>query len=146
MYTDRLLIIFILGTYLLSPSIIQWSSDGEQSWFRPFLVWMALIALSYRIAPSRVFDRLELLPAVCHRGWLPAVPVRRRLGHGSRHAACTPGASPCGLCVFAGCVLQCLGGIWRGRLCTPVRLQLHGLLPRHFRRLPAGADPAGPHS
>ncbi|MDF1779875.1 MAG: hypothetical protein P1U67_01135 [Alcanivoracaceae bacterium] len=58
MYTDRLLIIFILGTYLLSPAIIQWWSDGGQSWFRPFMVWLALIGLSYWIARSRDFDGL----------------------------------------------------------------------------------------
>ena len=30
MYTDRLLIIFILGTYLLSPAIIDWWSEGGE--------------------------------------------------------------------------------------------------------------------
>lgn len=58
MYTDRLLIIFILGTYLLSPVIIEWWSDGGRAWFRPFLVWLFLIGLSYWIARSRDFDGL----------------------------------------------------------------------------------------
>lgn len=58
MYTDRLLIIFILGTYLLSPTIIQWWSAGGQAWFRPFLVWMTLIALTFWTARSRDFDEL----------------------------------------------------------------------------------------
>jgi hypothetical protein len=58
MYTDRLLIIFILGTYLLSPAIIEWWSDGGRAWFGPFLVWTLLIALSYWIGRSRDFDGL----------------------------------------------------------------------------------------
>lgn len=58
MYTDRLLIIFILGTYLLSPVIIEWWSDGGRAWFRPFIVWFFLIGLSYWIARSRDFDGL----------------------------------------------------------------------------------------
>jgi len=58
MYTDRLLIIFILGTYLLSPAIIEWWSDGGRAWFRPFLIWMFLIMLSYWIGRSRDFDGL----------------------------------------------------------------------------------------
>ncbi|AFT72101.1 hypothetical protein B5T_03839 [Alloalcanivorax dieselolei B5] len=53
MYTDRLLIIFILGTYLLSPAIIGWWSEGGRGWYRPYLIWLALIALSYWIAKSR---------------------------------------------------------------------------------------------
>ncbi len=35
MYTDRLLIIFILGTYLLSQSLIDWWSEGGRAWYRP---------------------------------------------------------------------------------------------------------------
>jgi hypothetical protein len=58
MYTDRLLMIFILGTYLLSPAIIEWWSDGGRAWFRPFLVWTLLIGLSYWIGRSRDFDGL----------------------------------------------------------------------------------------
>ncbi len=50
MYTDRLLIIFILGTYLLSPAIIDWWSEGGRAWYRPYLIWLGLIALSYWIA------------------------------------------------------------------------------------------------
>lgn len=56
MYTDRLLIIFILGTYLLSPAIIDWWSEAGRAWYRPYLIWMSLIALSYWIARARGRD------------------------------------------------------------------------------------------
>lgn len=58
MYTDRLLIIFILGTYLLSPAIIDWWSEGGRAWYRPYLIWLGLIALSYWIAKSKDVDGL----------------------------------------------------------------------------------------
>lgn len=58
MYTDRLLIIFILGTYLLSPAIIEWWSEGGQAWYRPYLIWLFLIGLSYWIGKSRDVDGL----------------------------------------------------------------------------------------
>lgn len=56
MYTDRLLIIFILGTYLLSPAIIDWWSAGGRAWYRPYLIWLLLIGLSYWIARTRSRD------------------------------------------------------------------------------------------
>lgn len=47
MYTDRLLIFFILGAYLLSPALLRWLSDGHSGWFQPYLIWGLLILLSY---------------------------------------------------------------------------------------------------
>ncbi len=58
MYTGRPLIICILGTYLFSPSRIDWWSEGGRAWYRPYLVWLGLIALSYWIAGSRDVDGL----------------------------------------------------------------------------------------
>ena len=51
-------IIFILGTYLLSPAIIDWWSEGGRAWYRPYLIWLGLIALSYWIAKSKDVDGL----------------------------------------------------------------------------------------
>ena len=58
MYTDRLLIIFIVGAYLLSPVIIEWWSEGGRAWHRPYMMWLVLIALSYWIGRGRPADRL----------------------------------------------------------------------------------------
>lgn len=56
MYTDRLLLLFIIGGYLLSPALIEWWSDGGTAWYRPYLIWLALIFLSYWIGKSRDLD------------------------------------------------------------------------------------------
>ncbi|MBA3980321.1 MAG: hypothetical protein C0462_06925 [Alcanivorax sp.] len=53
MYADRLLIIFIVGAYLLSPAIIEWWSDGGRAWYRPYMMWLLLIALCYWISRGR---------------------------------------------------------------------------------------------
>jgi hypothetical protein len=53
MYIDRLVLLFIVGAYLLSPSIIEWWSDGGTAWYRPYLIWLGLIILSYWIGKSR---------------------------------------------------------------------------------------------
>ncbi len=58
MYTDRLLMIFMIGTYLLSPVIIDWWSGDGRSWYGPYMFWLGLILLSYWIAKSRDFDGL----------------------------------------------------------------------------------------
>ncbi|MEY1663038.1 hypothetical protein [Isoalcanivorax beigongshangi] len=58
MYTDRLLILFIIGAYLLSPAIIEWWSQGGDAWYRPYTMWLALIGLCYWIGKSRDFDGL----------------------------------------------------------------------------------------
>ena len=47
MYTDRLLLLFIVGAYLLSPALIEWWSDGGTAWYRPYLIWLFLIFLSF---------------------------------------------------------------------------------------------------
>ncbi|MDO8329337.1 MAG: hypothetical protein Q7T36_02570 [Fluviicoccus sp.] len=53
MYIDRLVLIFILGAYLLSPAIIEWWSVGGTAWLRPYFIWIILIVLSYWIGKSR---------------------------------------------------------------------------------------------
>ncbi len=58
MYADRLLIIFIVGTYLMSPAIIEWWSEGGNAWYRPYLIWLFLIVLSFWIGKSRDVDGL----------------------------------------------------------------------------------------
>jgi hypothetical protein len=53
MYIDRLVLLFIAGAYLLSPAIIEWWSDGGTAWYRPYLIWLGLIMLSFWIGKSR---------------------------------------------------------------------------------------------
>lgn len=53
MYIDRLVLVFIAGAYLLSPAIIEWWSLGGEAWFRPFVIWFALIIISYWVSKNR---------------------------------------------------------------------------------------------
>lgn len=53
MYIDRLVLLFIVGAFLLSPTIIEWWSEGGTAWYRPYLIWLVLIALSFRVGRSR---------------------------------------------------------------------------------------------
>lgn len=53
MYIDRLVFLFIAGAYLLSPAIIDWWSDGGRAWYRPYLIWLFVIVITYWIGKSR---------------------------------------------------------------------------------------------
>jgi len=56
MYINRLVLIFILGTFLLSPTLLAWTQAGGLAWYRPFLIWGLLIVLVYWISRSRDID------------------------------------------------------------------------------------------
>lgn len=53
MYFDRLIILFVIGAFLLSPVIIDWRSDELVVWYKPFVVWLLLIVTAFWIARSR---------------------------------------------------------------------------------------------
>ncbi len=56
MYIDRLILLFIVGAYALSPALMQWWVDGGVVWYRPFLIWGLLIGITLWIARSRDLD------------------------------------------------------------------------------------------
>lgn len=58
MYTDRVLILFILGVYLMSPALVSWWGEAGHQWYRPYAVWLGLIAVSYWVARQRSSDGL----------------------------------------------------------------------------------------
>lgn len=53
MYFDRLIILFVIGAFLLSPIIIDWRSDELVVWYKPFVVWLTLIVMALWVARSR---------------------------------------------------------------------------------------------
>lgn len=56
MYIYRILLFLVLGGYLLSPMLMgHWTSPGV-AWYRPFLVWGALIALTLWLEQKRKLD------------------------------------------------------------------------------------------
>ncbi len=58
MYIDRLVLIFILGSYFLSPTIMEWARQGGIAWYRPYLIWLLLIGIAFLITRSRDADGL----------------------------------------------------------------------------------------
>jgi hypothetical protein len=53
MYINRLVLLFVVGAYLLSPAIIEWWSEGGTAWYRPYLIWLGLIGLSFWVGRSQ---------------------------------------------------------------------------------------------
>ncbi len=46
MYIYRLISVLVIGTYLLSPVVIDSWADADKSWYRPFVIWLLLILLA----------------------------------------------------------------------------------------------------
>ncbi|PWV73037.1 hypothetical protein [Halomonas sp. A11-A] len=56
MYVYRILLFLVLGGYLLSPLMMSgWASPGV-AWYRPFLIWGVLIALTLWLEQKRKLD------------------------------------------------------------------------------------------
>jgi len=59
MYIDRLVLLFIAGAFLLSPAIIEWWSEGGTAWYRPYLIWLVLIVLSFWVGKRRDLNDIQ---------------------------------------------------------------------------------------
>ncbi|MGB2130410.1 MAG: hypothetical protein ACPHXW_03230 [Marinobacterium sp.] len=46
MYRHRLLLLIMLGTLLLMPSLLDWWLFDSGHWLMPFLIWLLLITLT----------------------------------------------------------------------------------------------------
>jgi len=47
MFIDRIILIFIIIAYFLSPAILSWISSGGNAWYRPYLLWLGIILINY---------------------------------------------------------------------------------------------------
>lgn len=57
MYTERVLLSYIIGGYFLSPIIMNWAKDlGSNQWFFPYLIWAFLILASIWATRSKNID------------------------------------------------------------------------------------------
>lgn len=41
------LLLILLVLYIFSPDIIGWSTNAEGSWYRPFIIWLVVIAAAF---------------------------------------------------------------------------------------------------
>ncbi|WP_175400995.1 hypothetical protein [Terasakiispira papahanaumokuakeensis] len=56
MYIYRLILMLVFAGYLLSPLMLNdW---GESAWYRPFLIWAGLIAITIWLEQKRKLDEL----------------------------------------------------------------------------------------
>lgn len=53
MHIDRLILLLVAGAFVLSPAILDWWSGPDSSWYRPYLIWILMIALVFWVARSR---------------------------------------------------------------------------------------------
>lgn len=58
MYSYRLVLLLVLSFYLFSPVIIDWWIEPAGAWYRPFLIWLALIVVSVWLEQQKGYDEL----------------------------------------------------------------------------------------
>lgn len=47
MYISRAVLLLILAAYVFSPSAFTWMVDPGGNWYRPYLIWAAIIATTF---------------------------------------------------------------------------------------------------
>jgi uncharacterized membrane protein len=47
MYIHRGLLLVFLVIFIFSPTILEWISNNQSAWYRPFIVWGCVIYLAY---------------------------------------------------------------------------------------------------
>ena len=53
MYVYRLLFLMVLGIYVFSPMIMNWWLEPGVSWYRPYILWLFVIFLSFWLSRQR---------------------------------------------------------------------------------------------
>jgi hypothetical protein len=47
MNNQRLVILLLLVAYIFSPRLFTWILNPEGAWYRPFIVWVVVIAIAF---------------------------------------------------------------------------------------------------
>ncbi|EPP3561764.1 TPA: hypothetical protein ACXJNK_001629, partial [Pseudomonas aeruginosa] len=58
MYIYRLVLLLVVGIYLFSPAIMDWWIDPNGAWYRPYLLWLILIVVTFILQSQRDADEL----------------------------------------------------------------------------------------
>ncbi len=53
MYIYRLILLLVVGIYLFSPAIMDWWTASNDLWYRPYLLWLLLIVLTFLLQGKR---------------------------------------------------------------------------------------------
>ena len=52
MNSQRPLLFLLLVLYVFSPTLFNWVVNPDGSWYRPYIIWMLVVAIAY-IAQNR---------------------------------------------------------------------------------------------
>ncbi|MBX9713976.1 MAG: hypothetical protein K2X58_09440, partial [Pseudomonadaceae bacterium] len=58
MYIYRLVLLLVVGIYLFSPAIMDWWIDADGAWYRPYVLWLILIVVTFILQSQRDADEL----------------------------------------------------------------------------------------
>lgn len=58
MYIYRLVLILVVGIYLFSPAIMDWWIASDAAWYRPYLLWLVLIVVTFVLQSGSDADQL----------------------------------------------------------------------------------------
>ncbi len=58
MYIYRLVLILVVGMYLFSPAIMDWWTAAGSTWYRPYLLWLILIAVTFILQSQKDANEL----------------------------------------------------------------------------------------
>lgn len=47
MYISRSVLLLILAAYVFSPTAFGWMIDPGGAWYRPYLIWAAIVATTF---------------------------------------------------------------------------------------------------
>lgn len=58
MYIYRLVLLLVVGIYLFSPAIMDGWIEPGSAWYRPYLLWLILIAVTFLLLSNPDADEL----------------------------------------------------------------------------------------
>lgn len=47
MNRQRPLILLLLTAFIFAPMLFEWSTDAQNTWYKPFIIWLLVIVLAY---------------------------------------------------------------------------------------------------
>ncbi len=53
MHIYRLILLLVAGIYLFSPAIMEWWTASNGPWYRPYVLWVLLITLTFFLQGKR---------------------------------------------------------------------------------------------
>jgi O-antigen/teichoic acid export membrane protein len=54
----RLVLLLVVGIYLFSPAIMAWWANAESVWYRPYLLWLIMILVTFLLQSPNDADEL----------------------------------------------------------------------------------------